>query len=67
MGLLDGAKGLADKAKQLAQGHEKQVDEAVEKVGDLVDDRTGDKYASQVDKGQEFIEEQLRQPEQPAG
>jgi antitoxin protein of toxin-antitoxin system len=63
MGLLDGAKGLADKAKQLAQGHEKQVDQAVEKVGDLVDDRTGDKYKDQVDTGQELIEGQLGQPE----
>jgi hypothetical protein len=63
MGLLDDAKGLAGKAKGLVAGHEKQVEQAVEKAGDLIDDRTGDKYAGQVDKGQDFVEEQLGLPE----
>jgi hypothetical protein len=59
MGLLDDAKGLADKAKGLVKGHEDQVEQAVEKAGDLIDDKTGDKYKDQVDKGQEFVEEKL--------
>jgi hypothetical protein len=59
MGLLDDAKGLADKAKGLVKGHEDQVEQAVEKAGDLIDDKTGDKYQDQIDKGQEFVEEKL--------
>lgn len=59
MGLLDDAKGLADKAKGLVEGHEDQVDQAVEKAGDLIDDKTGDKYKGQIDQGQKFVEEKL--------
>jgi class 3 adenylate cyclase len=43
MGFLDDAKDFADK-------HDKQVDEGLEKAGEQVDKRTGDKYDSQVDK-----------------
>jgi antitoxin protein of toxin-antitoxin system len=59
MGLLDDAKGLADKATELAKEHKDQVDQAVEKAGDLIDEKTGDKYKDQVDKGQQFVEEKL--------
>jgi hypothetical protein len=40
-----------DKAKDFADDHDKQVDEGLEKAGDQVDQRTGDKYSSQIDKG----------------
>lgn len=40
-----------DKAKELADKHDKQVDQGLDKVGDQVDERTGNKYSSQVDKG----------------
>jgi hypothetical protein len=40
-----------DKAKDFADDHDKQVDEGLEKAGDQVDERTGDKYSSQIDKG----------------
>jgi hypothetical protein len=43
--------GFIDKAKDFADDHDKQVDEGIEKAGDQVDKRTGDKYSSQVDKG----------------
>jgi hypothetical protein len=43
--------GFADKAKDFADQHDKQVDEGIEKAGDQVDQRTGNKYDSQVDKG----------------
>jgi hypothetical protein len=59
MGLLDDAKGLADKAEDLAKEHEAQVDQAVEKVGDVVDEKTGDKYEHQVDEGQRLVEDRL--------
>jgi hypothetical protein len=40
-----------DKAKDAADKHDKQVDEGLEKAGDQIDSRTGNKYSSQVDKG----------------
>jgi hypothetical protein len=40
-----------DKAKNFAAGRDKQVDEGIEKTGEQVDQRTGGKYDSQIDKG----------------
>jgi hypothetical protein len=42
-----------DKAKDFADKHDEQVDQGIEKAGDQVDQRTGNKYSSQVDKGQD--------------
>jgi len=46
MGFLDKLKGLASKNKGA-------VDTAIDKVGDVVDQKTQGKYAQQVDKAQE--------------
>jgi hypothetical protein len=43
--------GLMDKAEDMAGQHDEQVDQGLEKAGDQVDKRTGDKYSSQIDKG----------------
>jgi hypothetical protein len=59
MGFMDEAKELAEKAKDLASGHEDQAKAALDKAGDLIDEKTGDKYKDQVDKGQEFVGEKL--------
>ena len=40
-----------DKAKEFAHKHDEQVDQALEKIGDEVDRRTGHKYSSQIDRG----------------
>ena len=40
-----------DKAKAFVDKHDKQVDQALEKIGDEVDKRTDRKYSSQIDKG----------------
>jgi hypothetical protein len=39
------------RAKDFIDEHEEQVDQGLEKVGDLIDDRTGHKYSEQIDKG----------------
>jgi len=39
-----------DKAKDLADQHDEKVDDALEKAGDQVDERTGSKHSSQIDK-----------------
>ncbi|MFC7710830.1 MULTISPECIES: antitoxin [Micromonospora] len=40
-----------DKAKDVADKHDKQVDQGMEKAGDMADKRTGGKYDDQIDKG----------------
>ena len=45
--------GLFDKAKKLAEEHADQVEQAIDKVADVVDDKTGGKYADKIDKGAE--------------
>ncbi|HEY0001031.1 MAG TPA: antitoxin [Actinoplanes sp.] len=40
-----------DKAKDIADKHDEQVDQGVQKAGDQVDQRTGEKYSGQIDKG----------------
>ena len=40
-----------DKAKEMLDKHDDKVDQALEKIGDQVDKRTGHKYTSQIDKG----------------
>jgi len=40
-----------DKAKDLADKHDEQVDQGLEKAGDQIDQRTGGKHSDQIDKG----------------
>ena len=54
MGFLDDA---MDKAQDAIAEHDDQVDDAIEKAGDIVDDKTGDKYADHIDKGQDLLQE----------
>ncbi|GIF08432.1 antitoxin [Actinoplanes siamensis] len=39
-----------DKAKELIDKHDDQVDKALEKVGEQIDERTGGKYTVHIDK-----------------
>lgn len=43
--------GFMDKAKDFADDHDKQVDQGLEKAGDQIDDRTGNKHSAHIDKG----------------
>ncbi|MCV7315276.1 antitoxin [Mycolicibacillus parakoreensis] len=45
--------GFLDKAKGLLSKNADKVDQAIDKAGDLVDDKTEGKYADTVDKVQE--------------
>jgi hypothetical protein len=51
--------GWADKAKDLAKEHPDQVDQNLEKAGDFADDRTGNKYTEQIDKGEDSAQQYL--------
>ncbi len=65
MGLLDKAKealssdegSLGDKAKNAVNTHQDKVDMGVDKAGDVLDARTGGKYADKVDQGQATIKD----------
>jgi hypothetical protein len=43
--------GLLDKAKDLLGKHEEKVEGALDKVAEVVDDKTGGKYTDKIDKG----------------
>jgi hypothetical protein len=62
--------GLFDKAKKLAEEHADKVEQAIDKVADVVDDKTGGKYADKIDKGAEaakgFIGDDGGEPEAAA-
>lgn len=45
--------GFLDKVKDLVSKNKDAVDTAIDKAGDIVDQKTQGKYASQVDKAQE--------------
>ena len=49
--------GFLDDAKKQIDEHADQVDEGIEKAGDIVDEKTGGKFEGQIDKGQEFLED----------
>ncbi|MGO2540576.1 antitoxin [Specibacter sp. AOP5-B1-6] len=49
MSIFDDIKG---KAEGLINGHEDQIKDGVEKAGDFVDSKTGDKFKDQIDSVQ---------------
>ncbi|MER5279914.1 antitoxin [Streptomyces sp. NPDC002809] len=50
---------MLDKIKDLIKGHPDQARKGVEKGGDFVDKKTGDKYSGQVDSAQQKLNDQL--------
>ncbi|GAA3863495.1 antitoxin [Streptomyces sp. NPDC003631] len=50
---------VMDKLKQMLRGHEAQSDQAIDKAGDYVDERTQNKYQSQVDTAQDKMRDQF--------
>jgi MT0933-like antitoxin protein len=50
-----------DKAKDFAEQHDEQIDQGVQKAGDQVNKRTGDKYDDQVDKGVDMAQQRTGQ------
>jgi len=59
MGIGDELGGLGDKAKDLAQDHPDQAEQAIDKVGDELGQRTGGKFDSQIDAGEQKADEFL--------
>lgn len=57
MGIFDEIK---DKAGELVGGNQDKVDQAIDTVGDLVDDKTGGQYSDKVDMAQEKAKDAAR-------
>ena len=51
--------GLFDNIGDLAKQHEEQIEAGIEQAGDLIDEKTGGKYAGQVDQAQAIANEKL--------
>ncbi|MFF8996709.1 antitoxin [Streptomyces achromogenes] len=57
---------MLDKLKQMIKGHESTADKGIDKGGDYIDQRTGGKYQSQVDTGQDKLREEFgTRPQDP--
>ncbi|MFI1068930.1 antitoxin [Streptomyces puniciscabiei] len=52
---------VMEKIKQMLKGHEDQAKTGVDKAGDMVDQRTQDKYGSQVDAAQQRADQYIDQ------
>jgi hypothetical protein len=50
---------MLDKIKGMLKGHEDQTRKGVDKAGDTVDKKTGNKHTGQVDAAQQKLNEQL--------
>ncbi|MEW2284054.1 antitoxin [Streptomyces sp. NPDC047841] len=48
-----------DKIKGMLKGREGMADKGIDKGGDYVDERTGNKYQSQVDTGQDRLRDEF--------
>lgn len=49
--------GLFDRAKKLIDENDEKIDQAVEKAGDLIDDKTKGKYSDKIDKAVDTIQD----------
>lgn len=54
-----GVEDLVEKAKDLISGNKGVSKDAVEKAGDMVDEKTEGKYSEHVDKGQEAAKDYI--------
>lgn len=57
--------GFLDKAKDLLAKNADKVDSAIDKAGDLVDEKTQGKYADTVDKVQDAAKKAVKKDNPP--
>jgi hypothetical protein len=56
MGIFDDIKGTAD-------ANEEKIEAVIDQAGDFIDEKTGGRYAEQVDQAQAFLKDQIGQKE----
>ncbi|MFE9450837.1 antitoxin [Streptomyces sp. NPDC006739] len=54
---------LMDKLKGMLKGHEDMTDKGIDQGGDYIDQRTGNKYQSEVDTAQDKLRDQFTRPQ----
>ncbi|WP_405498815.1 antitoxin [Nocardia sp. NBC_00511] len=52
---MDTLKGLVGKGKEVAAQNADKIEQAVDKAGSVIDEKTGGKFSSQIDKGAEAV------------
>lgn len=55
MGFVDSLKGLVGKGKEVAAQNADKIEQAVDKAGAAIKDKTGGKFDAQIDKGAEAV------------
>ncbi len=50
---------IVEQIKGAVAGHEAELNQGIDKVGDLIDDKTGGQHAAQVDQAQAFLKDRL--------
>ncbi|MBW0274410.1 hypothetical protein ATM97_09305 [Nocardia sp. MH4] len=53
MSLVDTLKGLLGKGKEAAAQNADKINDAVDKAGTFIDDKTGGKYSDKIEKGKD--------------
>ncbi|MFD4403187.1 antitoxin [Nocardia sp. NPDC058499] len=66
MSLMDSLKNLAGKGQEAAAKNSDKINQAVDKAGDFVDQKTKGKYSDKIQKGKEAARKVVP-PEQPGG
>ena len=56
--------GFMDKVKEFLSGHKTQTDQAVDKGGNVIDEKTGERDSGQVETGEEKAKDYLDRGEQ---
>ncbi|MET8422748.1 antitoxin [Nocardia sp. NPDC004860] len=62
---MDTLKGLVGKGKEVAAQNAEKIEQAVDKAGHVIDEKTGGKFSAQIDKGTEAVKSAIK-PEAPA-
>ncbi|MFE2960870.1 antitoxin [Nocardia tengchongensis] len=52
---MDTLKGLVGKGKEVAAQNAEKIEQAVDKAGHVIDEKTGGKFSAQIDKGTEAV------------
>lgn len=66
MSLMDNLKNLAGKGQEAAAKNSDKINQAVDKAGDFIDEKTKGKYSDKIQKGKEAARKVVP-PDQPGG
>ncbi|MFE2993817.1 antitoxin [Nocardia sp. NPDC059246] len=57
---MDTLKGLVGKGKEVAAQNAEKIEQAVDKAGHVIDEKTGGKFSAQIDKGAEAVKSAIK-------